>query len=104
MSEKPIELDQHRGMAAQKATDTRRLTAESKENQLALQVQRDELESQLMSPAANWREAAAKARYVIGLYAETLGVGDTKHRTLVNAVLADLKRLDDEDAPARPAP
>src|SRR5258708_6844622 len=36
MTDKPVDLDQHRGMAAQKATDLRRLLAEGAANEQAL--------------------------------------------------------------------
>jgi hypothetical protein len=97
MTDKPIELDQHRGIAAQKATGSRRLLVEVEANERTLRMRRDELESHLIAaPAANWREAAEKARYVIQLFAATLDNGDTQRRSLVNAALADLERLDDE--------
>ena len=41
-------------------------------------------------------EAAAKARYVLNLYAADLAAGDTHHRDLVAAVLADFTRLSGE--------
>jgi hypothetical protein len=98
MTDKPIELDEHRGLAARKATGSRRLLVEVEANERALRLRRDELESHLIAaPAANWREAAVKARYIIRLYAATLGNGDTQHRSLVNAALADFERLDHED-------
>ena len=63
-------------------------------------VQRDRqsvLESQLLIvQAASWPEAAAKARYVLNLYAAGLAASDTHHRDLVAAVLADFARLSDE--------
>jgi hypothetical protein len=63
-------------------------------------IQRDRqglLESQLLSiPAASWSEAAAKARYVLNLYAAGLPPTDTHHRDLIAAVLADFARLSDE--------
>ncbi len=97
MTGKPIELDEHRGMAAQKATSSRRLLADIKANELILRKRRDELESHLIAaPAKTWEEAAEKARYVLGLYAATLGDGDTQRRSLVDAVLADFERLDRE--------
>ena len=97
MTDKPIELDQHRGLAAQKATGSRRLLVQVEANERALRQRRDELESHLIAaPAANWREVAEKARYIVGLYAATLGGGDTQRRTLVDAVLADFDRLDRE--------
>jgi hypothetical protein len=97
MTETPVELDKHRGMASQKATDIRRVLAEVEAN---AKIQRDRqgiLESQLLSTqAASWPEAAAKARYVLNLYAASLAPTDTHHRDLVAAVLADFVRLSDE--------
>jgi hypothetical protein len=97
MTETPVDLDKHRGMASQKATDIRRVLAEVEAN---AKIQRDRqgiLESQLLSTqAASWPEAAAKARYVLNLYAAGLAPTDTHHRDLVAAVLADFARLSDE--------
>lgn len=97
MTEKTIDLDQHRGMAAQKATDLRRLLAGVEENEKALRLQQDELEAHLLaSPAANWPEAAEKARYLLNLFAATLAAEDPRRQKLVAAVLADFKRLSGE--------
>jgi len=41
MTEKTIDLDEHRGMAAQKATNHRRLLAEIEANERALRLRRD---------------------------------------------------------------
>jgi hypothetical protein len=72
MTNKTIELDEHRGMAAQKATDLRRLLADVEANEAALRLRQDELETQLIAaPAANWEEAAGKARYLLNLFAAT---------------------------------
>lgn len=98
MTDEPVELDQHRGLAAQKATGSRRLLAQVEANERILRQRREELETHLIAaPAANWSEAAEKARYVIGLYAASLGVGNTQRHTLVAAVLADFERLAAED-------
>ena len=95
MSEKPTELDQHRGMRAQKDTGARRLLADVEANERRLREQRDELESHLLAaPATTWQEAADKARYLLNLYAATLGAGDTQRRTLIEAVFADFAHLD----------
>jgi hypothetical protein len=97
MSDTPVDLDKHRGMASQKATDIRRVLAEV---EATAKIQRDRqgvLESQLLSTAAaSWPEAAAKARYILNLYAAGLGATDTHHRDLIAAVLADFARLSDE--------
>ena len=44
VTEKTIDLDQHRGMAAQKATELRRLLADVEADQKALRLRQDELE------------------------------------------------------------
>jgi hypothetical protein len=92
-----IDLDQHRGMAAQKATELRRLLADVEANEKALRLRQDELESHLLAaPAANWHEAAEKARYLLNLFAATLTAQDPRKQKLVAAVLDDFKRLSDE--------
>jgi hypothetical protein len=97
VTDKPLDLDKHRGMAAQKATDIRRILADVERNAKELRDRQGILESQLLSaPAASWPEAAAKARYVLNLYAAGLAPSDTHHRDLVRAVVADLDRLSDE--------
>ena len=97
MTDKPIDLDQHRGMSAQKATGLRRLLAEVESNERSLRLRQDELETQLLaSPAANWHDAAAKARYLLNLFSATLGAQDPRRQKLIAAVLADFKRLSGE--------
>jgi hypothetical protein len=97
MTDKTIELDEHRGMAAQKATDLRRLLADVEANEAALRLRQDELESHLIAaPAANWEEAAGKARYLLNLFAATLSAQDPRRQTLIAAVLADFQRLSAE--------
>lgn len=97
MSDTPVDLDKHRGMKSQKATDIRRVLAEVEANAKVLRDRQGILESQLLStPAASWPEAAAKARYVLNLYAADLAASDTHHRDLVAAVLADFARLSDQ--------
>ena len=94
MTDKPIDLDQHRGMSAQKATGLRRLLAEVESNERSLRLRQDELEAQLLSsPAANWHDAAEKARYLLNLFAATLGAQDPRRQKLIAAVLADFKKL-----------
>jgi hypothetical protein len=97
VSDNPLDLDSHRGMAAQKATDIRRILADVENNARDLRDRQGILENQLLSdPAGSWPEAAAKARYVLNLYIAGLPVSDTRHRDLVAAVFADFARLSDE--------
>ena len=77
MTDTPVDLDKHRGMASQKATDIRRVLAEVEANAKVLRDRQGVLENQLLSsPAASWLEAAAKARYVLNLYAAGLAPTD----------------------------
>jgi len=94
MTDKTIDLDQHRGMAAQKATDLRRLLTEVEANEKTLRLRQDELEAHLLAaPAANWPEAAEKARYLLNLFAATLGAHDSRRQQLIAAALSDFRRL-----------
>lgn len=94
MSDEPVSLDEHRGMAAQKETEIRRLLHDVQADQAALQARQEELETfMLAADAANWPEAGAKARYLIRLYAATPDAQDPRRQQLIARVLADLARL-----------
>jgi hypothetical protein len=94
MTDQPVNLDLHRGMAAQKATELRRLLAEVAANEQALRLRQDELEAHLVAaPAADWLEAAEKARYLIRLFASTPSAQDPRKQKLIAAVLSDLERF-----------
>ena len=98
VSETPIELDKHRGMAAQKATDIRRVIADVEANAKQLRDKQGVVEIEILAqPATSWPEAVAKARYVLNLYSAGLPATDTHHRDLVSAVLADLTRLSSDE-------
>ncbi|MHC1945854.1 hypothetical protein IF803_15845 [Bradyrhizobium sp. UFLA06-06] len=95
MSDEPLDLDKHRGIVAQKATEIRRATTDVESRARELRERQSVLENGLMSVAAtSWPEAAAKARYVLNIYAASLSPDDTRHRDLVAAILADFVRLD----------
>ena len=97
MTDKTIDLDQHRGMAAQKATELRRLLAGVEANEKELRLRQDELESHLLAaPATNWHEAAEKASYLLKVFGVTLAAQDPRRQKLIAAVLADFQRLSDE--------
>jgi len=94
VTDTPVELDARRGMAAQKETEIRRLLHEVQANQAALRARQDELESFMVAAEAmTWAEAAAKARYLIQLYAATPDAQDPRRQKLIAGVLADLVRL-----------
>ena len=94
MTDRTIDLDSHRGMAAQKETVTRRLIAEVEADRRALRLRQEKLEAQLLAAsAATWSEAAEKARYLLGLFAATLEAQDPRRQTLIANVLQDFQRL-----------
>ena len=97
MTEKPIELDQHRGMGAQKATELRRLLADVDADAKALRLRQEELEANLIAlPASNLREAAEKAVYLLKLFAASLDAQDPRRQKLIASVLNDFERLERE--------
>jgi hypothetical protein len=94
MTDKPVDLDKHRGMVAQKATKLRRLLSEVEANERALRLRQDELEVQLLAVAASdWGEAADKASYLLNLFAGTAAAQDPRRQKLIEAVLRDFEHL-----------
>ena len=94
MADKTDTLDEHRGMAAQRATEVRRRKSAVIKDQSALRTRREEMEKFLFSaPAENWSDAVAKARYLLGLYSESAAADDQRYRKLIKALLADFDRL-----------
>ena len=107
MVEKSTDLDSRRGMAAQKATELRRLRSAVEADHAALRARRDELEAMLAAhSAASWPDAVEKARYLIGLLAETSAAQDPRRRKLIADLLDEFDRLlaaePPHDAPSKP--
>ena len=94
MTKQTIELDMRRGMAAQKATELRRLMSEVASNEELLRSRQKELEEQLLAtPATTWADAADKARYLLSLYASSPAAQDPRRQMLIARVLEDFVRL-----------
>jgi hypothetical protein len=94
MTKQTIELDMRRGMAAQKATELRRLMSEVAANEKLLHSRQKELEEQLLaSPSMTWQEAADKARYLLSLFASSPAAQDPRRQMLIARVLEDFMRL-----------
>ena len=90
----PVVLDERRGMAARKATEARRLRAEVKAQRAALRRRQAELERHFLAgPATTWEEAAEKARYLLGLLADTPEGRDPRRQKIITSVLDDFTRL-----------
>jgi hypothetical protein len=96
MADDPVELDEHRGIAAQKSTEIRRRLYEVQADQAALGRRQEEFESHaLAAPSTTWAEPAAKARYLILLFVETSEARYPRRQELIAKVLDDLARLSD---------
>ena len=94
MVDQPTNLDEHRGMAAQAATELRRLRAEVEADQASLRERRDELERLLAAaPSADWADAVEKTRYLLSLFAETSAAADPRRQALMDGLLADFDQL-----------
>jgi hypothetical protein len=94
MTKQTIELDMRRGMAAQKATELRRLMSEVAANEELLRSRQKDLEEQLLaSRASSWQEAADKARYLLSLFASSSAAQDPRRQMLIARVLEDFVRL-----------
>src|ERR1041385_172246 len=92
MTKRTIDLDKHRGMVAQKATELRRLLSDVEANEKLLRERHAKLEEQLLaSPALSWEEAAEKARYLLSLFAASLSAQDPRRQMLIERVLQDFE-------------
>jgi hypothetical protein len=92
-------------MAAQKATEMRRLRSAVEADHLSLRARRDELEALLAShPAATWPDAVEKARYLLGLFAETAAAEYPRRQRLIAGLLEDFDRLLAAEPPPPAAP
>jgi hypothetical protein len=100
MTTDPVDLDTHRGMAAQKATEDRRQTAEVEADRAMLRQHQDELGDALSAgPAATWEEAGRKALYLITVFAGTPEGQDPRYKKLIASSMEDIERLSGNPTP-----
>src|SRR5207302_8859508 len=103
MTDPPVELDEHRGMAAQRSTEIRRRLHEVQADQAVLRRRHEEFERHAVAaPSMTWPEAAAKARYLIQLFSGTPEAQDPRRRDLIAQVLEDLARRLMHEGPVAP--
>jgi hypothetical protein len=96
MTDEPVNLDERRGMAAQRDTEIRRDLHEVQADQAALRGRQEELENFLdaaPAPAATRTEAVACARYLLQLFATTSEAQDPRRQRLIARALDDLARF-----------
>ncbi len=95
--DKPVQLDEHRGMAAQKSTEVRRRNHEVEADQAALRSRQEEFERHVVAvPSTTWLEAAEKAQYLIQLFAATPEGRDPRRQELIARVLDDFALLSNQ--------
>lgn len=98
-----VQLDQHRGLTAQRETDARRQQSDVQADQEARRQGQAQLEKFLFSgPARSWSEAAEKVAYLLKLFAATGEAQDPRYKQLIEDALADIERLG--DGTTKPAP
>jgi len=94
MTDDPVNLDERRGMAAQRDTEIRRDLHDVQTDQAALRGRQDELENFLdAAPSTTRAEAAACARYLLQLFAATPEAQDPRRQRLIARALDDLVRF-----------
>ena len=95
MTDDPVNLDEHRGMTAQKGTEIRRQSQEVRADQAAIRQRQEEFESFLpVAPAKTRMEVLAKVRYLLHLFAATPDAQmDPRCAKLIATTLDDLSLL-----------
>jgi len=94
MVDHPTSLDAHRGMAAQKATELRRLRSEVEADQAALRArQGGTRRSTRGRSGCELARGGEKARYLLGLFAQSSAAIDPRRRKLIDRVMADFDHL-----------
>jgi translation initiation factor IF-3 len=98
--DKPVQLDEHRGMAAQKSTEVRRRSHEVEVDQAALRSRQEEYERHAVAaPSITWLETAEKAQYLLQLFAATPEGRDPRRQELIARVLDDFATLSNKAEP-----
>lgn len=92
---KPVHLDGRRSVMDRVEVEIRRdLLADIRSGQAAERRRQEAFEEALFSrPAETWTEAAAKAEYLLQLFAATAHARPPDRQRLVTSVLDDLARL-----------
>lgn len=95
MTDEPVDLDERRGMRAQRETESRRDEIERlRADQLQVERRQEKLEELLLAtPAESWAEVAPAALYLLQILAMTPAVLDDRRRRLIAMTINDLTRL-----------
>jgi hypothetical protein len=98
---RPVVLDEHRGLVAQRDIDARRQETAVHADHEALRERQALLEKHLFANSATtWMEVAEKCAYLLDLFAQTGEGRDPRYTHMIADALADLKRLAAQTAKA----
>ena len=96
-TDKPVQLDEHRGMAAQKSTETRPRSLEVLADHVALLGRQEEFERHAVSaPSTTWCEVAEKATFDFRLFRCNTQGREPRRQELIARVLDDFAGLSKE--------
>ncbi|MEQ1755969.1 MAG: hypothetical protein ABL973_17735 [Micropepsaceae bacterium] len=94
MTKTVVDLNVHRGTAVLNASDIQRQLLHIEDEQRALKSKQEALEIQLVaSPSQYLMDAVDRARYLIGLLAQTSAGRDPRRKKLIASTLEDLNRF-----------
>lgn len=94
MDGSPITLDARRAAAELRNIAARRRLKQAKDDQAAIKIDEEDVEALLKaSPAATLLEAAAKAKYLIQLFAQTSEAHQPGRQALIADSLNEIDRL-----------
>jgi hypothetical protein len=95
MTDDPIDLNCHRSVAGQRASEMRRRPANSRPpHTIPQQPHLESLENQMLAePAQTCAEVMEKWRFLLDSYAATLEAEDERSQKLIKRALGDMERL-----------
>ena len=95
MTDEPVSLDAYRDNVSKKAARLRRskIDVVESERQEKETSEEDLEQGYLDNPARNWPDVAAKARYLVTLFAATPDAYHPRRKKLISQVLEELARL-----------
>jgi hypothetical protein len=94
MMEKPVDLDTRRGMVGRRDVELRRKLRGVQAQQHAMHIREEEFEIFLQgAPATTLLEAAARAKYLIQLFAETKEARGSRRQDLITTSLEEIDRF-----------
>jgi hypothetical protein len=97
MTSDPVDLNERRELTSRKSVRLRHSLRELQADRESLRESQDELENLLVdTPSTAFADTAARAGYLLGLFAETAEAQHPRRQVLIDQVRTDLQRICDE--------